>query len=399
MSTAAPGTARMTAYAAGFLANGMWDFLGVAVPLYAVALGASASELGWLVGARAVLPMLFALHGGDMMDRLGVRPVLLAFAAASSVIALAYPMTSQFGLLMVVQLLSGLAAEMSWSGTQTLINQLSRGELPLLARFGFYARLGSMAAPLVAGAAWDAAGAAATFVCAAIWGGLLVVAALAAPRVSNGAAAQVANTGDAELPGRHPPRLYADAIALLAIPAVALVIALSFLRNTPAAMQGSFYIVILDSAGYPGTVIGALVALSELAAAVGSLLAARFADFPLAWMGAAAVASAIAFMTITPLIADLLVALAAAAALRGLAQGVNQPLLAAILAREAGGHQGLALGLRTVAHRLASMVLPVVMGIAVERWGVATGFIAVGLSAMLLCCAVPMIASRRGRSG
>ena len=194
------------------------------------------------------------------------------------------------------------------------------------------------------------------------------------------------------------PRLYAETLALLAIPAVGLVTVLTFLRNTPAAMQSSFYIVILDGAGYPGMVIGSLIALSELAAAVGSLLAARIpTTVPLAGTVAAAVACAIACMTVTPLIAGIIVALGAAAVLRGVAQGINQPILSVMLAREAGRHQGLALGLRTTAHRLASMLLPVTMGLAVELWGVETGFISVGLFTIALCCAVPILVLRKRR--
>ena len=56
--------------------------------------------------------------------------------------------------------------------------------------------------------------------------------------------------------------------------AVAFVLAVSFLRNAPGAIQASFYVVYLDRIGLTGTVIGILVSVSELFGVFGSMLAA-----------------------------------------------------------------------------------------------------------------------------
>ena len=46
---------------AGLFTNGVWDMLSVVVPLYAVAVGLNAAEIGLIVAARSVLPAVLSI--------------------------------------------------------------------------------------------------------------------------------------------------------------------------------------------------------------------------------------------------------------------------------------------------------------------------------------------------
>jgi sugar phosphate permease len=195
------------------------------------------------------------------------------------------------------------------------------------------------------------------------------------------------------LPRWEPHR---QAIGLAAIPAVAFVLAVSFLRNTPGAVQGSLYVVYLADIGLSGTIIGALVALAELSGAFGSLLAAPLERLARAdRLVIACVVVSIAAISITPLVADALALLIAAAVVRGASQGMSQPLMYSILGRAVPPTmQGAGVGLRHAVTRFASMLVPAGMGLAAEAWGIVASFYVVG--AVLVLVAVVVALATRG---
>ena len=104
---------------AGVFTNGVWDMLSVLVPLYAVAIGLNAAEIGLIVASRSVLPAALSIHGGILMDQLGTRRVLQWVAACSALLPLLYPSLGWFTVLAALQLLLGLAASIAMSASQT----------------------------------------------------------------------------------------------------------------------------------------------------------------------------------------------------------------------------------------------------------------------------------------
>ena len=86
-----PKRALAFSYCGGLLSMGLMDLLVFIVPLWAIKLGASATEVGLLVGARSVLPALFAIHGGVLMDRVGVRRIMVFMVFSIIVLAPLYP--------------------------------------------------------------------------------------------------------------------------------------------------------------------------------------------------------------------------------------------------------------------------------------------------------------------
>src|ERR1700759_1853347 len=145
-------------YVAGPFAQGYTQFYDFLIPLYELSLGMSASKIGMLVGARSLLPVLLSIHVGVLMDRFGTRRVTLFFVWTAMALAPVFPLVPWFWPLLLLQIINGCAVSFAWSGSQTLIAQLTGGEAEYLGRFSFFSRIGSTAAPILAGIAWDCGG-------------------------------------------------------------------------------------------------------------------------------------------------------------------------------------------------------------------------------------------------
>jgi MFS family permease len=377
---------------AGLFTNGVWDMLSVVVPLYGVAVGLNAAEIGLVVAARSVLPAALSIHGGILMDQLGIRRVLLWVAAGSATLPLLYPVSGWFAVLVMLQLLLGLASSLGMAAAQTWSLQSSHGDTATLARFSVFSRIGTFLGPVIVGAAWDLFGAWVAFACVAMCGaGVVASAAHGVP-------------GGLHRAQPSPPALsilmprweqHKQALALALIPAVAFILAVSFLRNAPGAIQSSLFVVYLNGIGMSGTLIGFLVALSELFGVFGSMAAAPMerrmrGDRLLV----ACVAVSIAGIVITPLIGQFLVLLIVASAVRGIGQGISQPLMYSILSHGApSSRHGASVGLRNAVVRLASIITPTAMGFAAEAWGIEASFYAIGVVFLLATAALALAAS------
>jgi len=380
----------------GLFTNGVWDMLSVVVPLYAVAVGLNAAEIGLVVAARSVLPTVLSIHGGILMDQLGTRRVLMWVAAGSATLPLLYPVSGWFAVLAALQLLLGLSSSLGLAASQTWSMQASHGDTAMLARYSVFSRIGTFFGPVIAGAAWDWSGPWAAFACVALCGaGIMAAAARGMPHDAH------------QSPHAKPPaprvlsvlvprwEEHRQAIALAVIPAVAFILAASFLRNAPGAIQGSLYVVYLNGIGMSGTLIGLLVALSEFFGVFGSLVAAplerRFRGDRLL---VACVAVSIVGIAVTPLIGHFLSLLIVASAVRGIGQGISQPLMYSTLSHAAPKtRHGASVGLRNAVVRLASIITPAGMGIAAEAWGIEASFYVVG-AVFLLAAAALGVAAR-----
>ena len=63
------------------------------MPLWAVVVVGEdqAFLIGLIVASRQILPVLLAIHGGALMDRLGARRVMLVFGAIGIITSAAFP--------------------------------------------------------------------------------------------------------------------------------------------------------------------------------------------------------------------------------------------------------------------------------------------------------------------
>src|SRR6266436_4737849 len=350
-------------YATGLLGMGYTDLYIFLIPLYALSLGMSAGQVGALAGGRHLLALFLSIHVGVLMDRFGTRRVALSFG---------------------------------WSGSQTLIAQLTDGDAEHIGRFNFFARLGTTIAPIIVGGAWDIGGAWPAYLIGVAWGILLTIALLRAPEAEIGPdrAGAAGGTRAARFRLRDTvPRLsdYIACFSLMAIPAVAMTMAIFFLRNATNGVQFSLYVVYLDGIGLTGTTIGILFSAIEITSALGSLFAGRAMRLgdPQRTMLSGTVLS-ILLICGTPFLGGIFVLLLLAQIGRGWLQGVVQPMMFSVQAKAVGRYrQGAVVGLRQTMNRLSSIVIPPVMGVIADWWSASASFVVLGTFLLLLC--VPIV--------
>ncbi len=114
-------------YGAAMFSNTTPNMSWMAVPLFVASLDLSPFMIGLALGCRHVGPLLLAIHGGALMDRLGTRRVMLFFAVLGAIVPLLYPVFPVVWALILFQLFSGLADSLGWVGAQTLVGQVMRG--------------------------------------------------------------------------------------------------------------------------------------------------------------------------------------------------------------------------------------------------------------------------------
>jgi len=386
-------------YVAGPLSMGYVDFYTFLIPLYALSLGFDASEIGILVGARSIVAMVLSIHIGVLMDRFGTRKVTLFFVWTGMALAPLFPLVPWFLPLLLLQLINGAAVSFAWSGAQTLIAQLAEGDPRYLGRFTFFARLGSTTAPILAGAMWDFGGAWPAYLVGAGWGGVLTIALLCAPEAELFGPQRPDGTGRPRFRARDAwPRAadYASSIMLIAIPAIALSMAIMSMRNTTYSIQTSVYVVYLKEAGLVGTTIGMLFAAAEIASGFGALFAGRavrLGDAQRTMLGGTALS--ILLIAMTPLLGGAFALLLLFQLARGWLEGVIQPLVLSVQARAVGRHQqGAVVGLRQTGQRLTSILIPPLMGGIADRYGISESFVIFGGLMLLICLPLALIIRR-----
>lgn len=386
-------------YATGPFSMGYVDFFTFLIPLYGLSLGLDASEIGVLVGARSILALFLSIHIGVLMDRFGTRAVTLVFVWIGMALAPLFPLAPGFWSLLLLQLVSGAAVSFAWSGAQTLIAQLAEGDAGYIGRFSFFARLGSTSAPIIAGAVWDLGGAWPAYLLAAAWGAILTAALLRTPEAELFAPLPASGTNRRRFRARDVwPRAsdYVSSIKLIALPAVAVSMAVISMRNTTYSLQTSVYVVYLDQSALVGTTIGMLFAAAEIASGFGSLFAGRAMRLgdPQRTMLSGTVFS-ILLIAATPLLGGLFALLLLFQLARGWLEGVVQPVILSVQARAVGRHQqGAVVGLRQTGQRLSSILIPPVMGGIADRFGTGESFLIYGALMLPLCGLLALVIRR-----
>jgi MFS family permease len=384
-------------YGIGTFSTSVFYIGSVITPLYVYTMNPSPLLFGLVFSAPHVLPLLFSIHGGALMDRLGGRRVMLVCAMIGALLPLLYPAAPGIWALVVLQMFLGLCESMGWIGAQTMIGQYMYGKTSYAGRLSLAIRIGQLAAPPMAGAAWDIFGPWGAYGMMALWAaGSVVCALILPPKAGTGshAAGQPLRTSiRALLPDLSD---YITAFRLLAAPAVALVVLLGALMHLGNAVQSSFYVAWLTEMGITGTAIGLLSPASAIAAALVSLLTAKLVRYISGfWIMLVSLWLGIVFICITPLLATY-VLLQIAMFIRSAANGLAQPLIITLVLRGAGaGNQGKAVGLRGTANRIASIVSPLAMGAIAEAVGLELSFYVVGIVATVAMTAIGVYLWRR----
>jgi len=372
----------------------MTDMIAVAVPLWALMLNFSPSEIGIVIGARNVLPLLLGIHGGILMDRFGTRRVLFFIAILAGITSPLYPLLPWFPAVIVLQLIGGYATNIGYVGAQALVGRLTGGEARHFGNLIFITRIGTFIAPILIGAIWDLFGPWGAFPFIGLWGLVLLVLVQIAPNPP----VEMNRAPSTNALRDIVPRIsdYKQCLSLLAIPTVAMAVAISSLRATTGGIQDSFYLVHLNTLGFTGSMIGFLIATMEFTSGFGSLASGRMVRLMKPhWLLIILTVMAIVLITITPLLGTVLALLVIAQAARGFLQGVILPVVLHSITRAVRPEdQGLSLGLRMAATRLTATVIPVIMGIVAEFAGIDMSFYLVGGAVIVLLAIIACLAYR-----
>ena len=381
-----PVDTRAAIYSAGLFSNSMSDLASVVLPLWLASMGVSTAIIGLVVGAKHVLPLLFAIHGGSLIDRLGARRVMIVCAGISLAVLPLFPVWPWVPLIVIFQMINGLVSSMCWMVAQASFGRVLHGHPVYAGPFAFSLRMGSFVGPPLAGLAWDVYGVWGGFSVLTLWALGMLVSGFALPRSDEPVLTRKIELADLT------PRLadYRAAFALALVPAMVIVLIISVFRIAASSIQDSFYPVYLHSIGLNGSQIGLLITLSSAVAAGGALLvgrASRIVD-PL-WLLILMSIGSIVFIAITPLFTSVL-ALSLIAILRGFCMGLSQPLMLSLLVGAAERNaQGLGVALRTTANRAAAAITPMTMGVIAVFFGLANSFLVVG--ALLLAGMIAVV--------
>ncbi len=381
-------------YLCGICSNGTSSLVWVVTPLWVVELGASPFMIGIALGSYTFLPLLLSIHGGALMDKLGARRVILFFGTIVVILPWFYPMSPWIPAVIVLQMLLGLSVSMGWIGTQTLIGQRMRGDAIYSGRLAFWTRAVGLAGPPLIGLAWDKVGPWGAFIFMSLWASGTLVGVFLLPKLAaeeTAAAARTTRLGDLM------PKLrdYMEAFRLMAIPAIALVVIMSVMRQSAHGIQSSFYVVYLEGINFSATEIGILMSSFLALSALGALTVARLVRvFSPTWLLISAIAVSVVMITITPFLGTFF-ALFVAIAVRGGVLGVVQPLMLTMVFKSTESTvQGKAIALRATANRLAMTFIPVIMGGMVEVVGLENAFFVIGGILMVLMAIISLIIRR-----
>ena len=375
-------------YAIALLAEGAGT---VVIPLWVLSLNPTPAMFGIVIGAKGLLPLLFSIHGGVLMDRFGADRILRAASLVGVFLPIFFPLLPNLWSAIFLQMISGLIITISWIGVQTLISQSLKGERHYFSRLSFANRTGVFICPLVAGFSWDVWGSDAGFVTMFVMSVIALASSFLLPKPETKLVLRSFTSAE------FIPRLadYRDALLLLSIPAVLLTSLASVINVAVGTVQQSFYIVYLEKLGMTGTMIAILVAAPNLLGVMGAMgignAVRKIGDVK---MLVYVVMLSSLVVCLTPIFVQF-PALLLLGSLRGWGMGAAQPLMMSIPAGVVpNGAHGSVAGLRISINRLVQTLLPPAMGLIVELAGLENSFFITGTLMLLLTIMILRMANR-----
>lgn len=401
--------AEWTAYSTAFVNIGILPMIQLLVPLWCLlSLGMSATMIGIAAGARSFLAVIFSIHSGAMLDRFGVRRVMVFCAITSVALALLYPLVPvvssvlaiQFTLVVILQLLTGFLHTIGWIGSQTQIGQLTRGSPKHMGRFTAVTNVASFFTPPIVGWAWDLGqassigGAWPAFAVIGIFNVILwiSVSLMPIPESVN------VTVGRPTLRSLLPSLVdYREAFRLFLLPTVAFVVCASFLMNGLIQVRMNFLGLYMEAVGYEGRIIGLISGFAFLIAGITALPTgwARRHMAPY-WIVIVMFVLVATGNGIVPLFTGI-PGLTFTTILFGCGVGMGMAFILMLLSRSVPVEQfGLSVGLRTTGNRFGATVVPPIAGFAIDLAGgdVGAGFYVMSLLFSLGAIGITILALR-----
>lgn len=257
-SSGTPGSDTRAGTACAAVFSVALGLVSVAVPLFALARGYSATEVGLLVALSATSQLGSRLFMGRMMRRLPDKVFVVAAGAILALSSVLLLMSSAWIVFAASQLLQGVSRAFFWTGSQTHAVRMSTSAVGALARVNLASGVGQLVGPVLAGLLaersleW-------ALTLSAVFGALAVVPAAFLVRLPP--FVKLEHDRNARRVWRRPGVVHACSAA-----------------GTAGAWRGllnSYVPVVLDQARVSSSLIGVLVAVANAASVVGSALTGK----------------------------------------------------------------------------------------------------------------------------
>ena len=372
-------------YGTGFFTGNLFPMSHVVIPAWAaIELEASLGMIGIIVASRQLLPITMSIHGGALLDRFGPRLVITILGAIGALSIAAVPLFPFIWATILLQVVIGFCETTNWIGVQSCVGTLMKGKALYAGRMTAAARIGGAIGPILVGLVSTKIGVAEGFFFFGAWAFCGAVGALFIPQQGKFKDGVKDNgTGTSLLPKVSD---YKESLRLLLLPAIALVVAATFVRQAGSGVQASFFGVwLIQELAFERATIGYLIGVANAVSALSALSVSRLTqsvrDY---WLLLITVGLAIVGIALTPLFEGFAV-LALAISVRGVGQGLNLPLMIAIASRSVPFDlQGRVAALRISFNRLGSAVLPMIMGGFAEFVGLENAFYLIGAGGVFL---------------
>jgi MFS family permease len=344
--------------------------------------GYSAPMIGLIMALNAIIPVMFAMPAGSVIDRIGSRNAVLfgsIVMALSGVLYLYGGMMQYLWPVLVGQLLNGVGSLLSWGALQASAAIASKdSELPgkkenLLPNFTFVNSLAQFSGPIIGGVLADTGSF--LFVFAAFIG----VAIL-----STGSAMLLPKLDKLSIRNKLSFRFWKSYGSGISLIQGNRMFKISLLLNAIlfilVDIQSTFLPIYLATISLTNTQIGSILSVAGVASilirpAVGYLL--RMVGHQ--WIMIISISVGGICLTALAFHPAIWVILALVFTW-GLCTGVNQPMALIMVAKSvASEQQGMGMSLRTMSNRIVQVVNPVVFGSMFGLVGITFGFGALGL--------------------
>lgn len=346
------------------------------IPLMAEKMGAGPTAIGFIVGAFSLIAVFLSIPLGGLVDRFGVKRLLLLGVVCNIVNAAILLQTETVAMLIVAQLIAGIAFLLHVVASQAFISRLpdaSRRERGF-GWLSFGAAAGQGVGPIVGGILVD------RFDYPAAFWVVLVLSSAGLILLGLKNSREAAPTRSSYNPAQD-----ARQAGVLAVdPKVMMILVFTFAIIFAANLRASFLPVLLRAEGLAEFTVGILISVfaimsTSIRLIFGKLLAV-FDRKKILAVSMLAIIAAVALIPSMGSVAGFTILIS----VFGLGFGVTQPLSMVMIADLTNPDQsGLAMGLRFTAIMVAGLLSPIFLGLIIETFGLAPAFYVAALIVVL----------------
>ena len=342
------------------------------IPLLAAKLGAGPTTIGFIVGAFSLMAVCLSIPLGGLVDRFGVKRLLLIGVVCNISNAVILLQTDTVAGLIIAQLIAGIAFLLHVVASQAYISRLSDAHRRE-AGFGWLsigASVGQSVGPILGGILVDRFDYPAAFwVVFVLSSAGLILLGLRNSRESNPTRSSYNPLHDA----RHAGALAWD-------PKVLMILIFTFAIVFAANLRASFLPVLLRSEGVTELTVGILIAIfSVMSTSIRLIFGWLMDTFKRKHILISAMVAIILAIGLIPSMGSI-TGYAVLISIFGLGFGLTQPLSMVMIADLTNPSQsGLSMGLRFTAIMVAGLLSPICLGFIVETIGLAPAFYAAAM--------------------